>query len=53
MLILYKLSNHVVGVESQSRVSGGNQNHDPHANSLVHYPLEYKGTQYLKITYNN
>ena len=33
------------GVASQTRVSGGNRTHNPHANSLVHYPLDYQGTQ--------
>ena len=46
ILIIYELSNfdHLLGVESQTRVSGRNQTHDPHANSLAHYPLDYQGT---------
>ena len=36
---------HVLGVVSQTTVSGGNQTHDPHSNSLAHYPLDYQGTQ--------
>ena len=37
ILIIYELSNfvHVLGVMSQTRVSGGNRTHDPHANSLA------------------
>ena len=31
---------HVLGVVSQTRVSGGNRTHDPHTNSLAHYPLD-------------
>ena len=44
--MIYELSNfdHLLGVVSQSRVSGGNRSHDPHTNSLVHYPLYYQGT---------
>ena len=43
---MYELSNfdHVLGVMSQSRVSGGKRTHDPYANSLVHYSLDYQGT---------
>ena len=41
---------HALGVVSQTRVSGGNRIHDPHANSLAHYPLDYQGTQYKKKT---
>ena len=39
ILIIYELSNfdHVLGVVSQTRVSGGNRIHDPYANSLAHY----------------
>ena len=29
---------------SQTKVSVGNRTHDPHANSLAHYPLDYQGT---------
>ena len=35
---------HVLGVVLQTRVSGGNRTHDPHANRLAHYTLDY---QYL------
>ena len=47
ILIIYELSNldHTLGIVSQTRVSGGNQTHDPHAYSLAHYPLDYQGTQ--------
>ena len=34
----------MLGVVSQTRVSGGNRSHDPHANSVAHYSLEYLGT---------
>ena len=34
----------VLGVVSQTRVSGGNRTHDPYANSLALYPLDYQGT---------
>ena len=34
----------VLGVVLQTRVSGGNRTHDPHANSLAQYPLVYQGT---------
>ena len=46
ILIIYELSNfdHLLGVVSQTRVSGGNRTHDPHTNSLAHYPLDYQGT---------
>ena len=30
---------HVLGVVSQTRASGGNRTHDPHVNSLAYYPL--------------
>ena len=45
ILIIYELSNFdlELGVKSQTRVSGGNRTHDPHANSLAHYPLDYQG----------
>ena len=35
----------VLGVVSQTKVSDGNRTHDTHANSLVHYPLDYQGTR--------
>ena len=46
ILITYELSNfdHVLGIVSQTRFSGANRNHDPHADSLAHYPLDYQGT---------
>ena len=46
ILIRYELSNfdHVLCVMSQTRVFGGNRTHDPHVNSLAHYPLDYQGT---------
>ena len=34
---------------SQTKVSGGNQTHDPHTNSLAHYPLDSQATQPKKI----
>ena len=48
ILIIYELSNldHLFGVVSQIRVSGGNRTHDLHANSLAHYPPNYQGTRY-------
>ena len=52
ILIIYELSNldHVDhGVMSQIRISDGNRNHDPHANSLAHYPLDYQGTKFYKL----
>ena len=51
ILIIYELSNfdHLLGVVSQTRVSGGIRTHNPHANSLVHYPLDYQGTQVSKL----
>ena len=55
ILIIYKLSNldHVLGIVSQTRVSGGNQTHDPHANSLIHYPLDYHSTLSTKETWQS
>ena len=49
ILIIYELSNidHLLGVVSQTRVSGGNRTHGPHTNSLAHYPLDYQGTQQI------
>ena len=46
---MYELSNcdHVLGIVLQTGVSGGNWAHDPHANSLAQYPLEYQGN--LKV----
>ena len=45
-LIVYELSNldHLLGVVSQTKVSGGNRIHYHHANSLAHYPIDYQGT---------
>ena len=42
ILIMHELSKfyHVLGVMSQTRVSSAIA-HDPHANSLAHYPLDY------------
>ena len=50
ILSIYELNNldHMLGVVSQTRVSGGNRTHDPYANSLAHYPLDYQGTQGMK-----
>ena len=47
ILIIYQLSNfhNVLGVVSQTRVSGGNRTNDSHANSRVHYSLDYQGTR--------
>ena len=44
--IIYELTNfdHVLSVKSQTRLSGGDQIHNPHANSLVHYPIDCQGT---------
>ena len=46
ILTICELSNfdHMLGVVSQTRVSGENRTHDPHANSLANYPLDYQGT---------
>ena len=43
---MYKLSNfdHVLGVVSEIRVSGGNRIYDSQANTLAHYPLDYQHT---------
>ena len=51
IFLLYELSNfdHVLGLVSQATVSAGNRTHDPHANSLVYYPLVYQGTLCFKI----
>ena len=51
ILILYELSifDQVLGVMSQTRVSGENSTHDPHVNSLAHYPLYYQSTPYIFI----
>ena len=35
---------HLLGVVSQTRVFGGNQTHDSHANILAYYQLDYQGT---------
>ena len=47
ILTIYELSNldHTLGVVSQTRVSGVNRTHDPHANILAYYPLDYQGTR--------
>ena len=44
--IIYELSNfdHLLGVVSQTKVSGGNRTHNPNANSLAHYPMDYQAT---------
>ena len=46
ILIIYGLSNfdHVLGVGSQTRVSGANSTHVPQVNSLAHYRLNYQVT---------
>ena len=38
---MYKLSNlhQVLGVVTQTKISGGYRNHDPHTNSLAHTHL--------------
>ena len=53
ILIIYELNNfdHALGVMSQTRVSGGNRTHDPHAYSLAHYPQDYQGTQKQKVVH--
>ena len=50
-MYVYELSNfgHILDVVSQIRVSGSNQTHDPHANSLAHYPIDYQDTQFKLI----
>ena len=40
----------MLGAVLQTRVSGGNRIHDPHANSLAHYPLDYQGTHVENVT---
>ena len=54
ILIIYELNNfnHVLGVVSQAKVPGGSRTYDYHANSLAHYPLDYKDTQALKLSFN-
>ena len=54
ILIIYELSNfdYLLGVMSQTRISGGNRTHDPLANSLAHYPLDYQDTP-KQIKINN
>ena len=48
---MYELSKlgHVLGVMSQTRVPGGNQNHHPHTYSLTHYSLDNQETQLMLI----
>ena len=43
---MYELSNfdYVLSAVSLTKLSGGSPIHDPHANSLAHYPLDYKHT---------
>ena len=46
---MYELSDfdHVFGIVSQTRVSGGKRTHNPHANTVVaYYTLDYQGTLY-------
>ena len=47
IFIYYELSNfdHLLGVLTQTRVTGGNRIHAAYANSRTHYPLDYQGTQ--------
>ena len=51
ILIIYEQSNfdHLLGVVSQTRVSGGNRTHDPHTNSVAHYLLDYQGTLFIAL----
>ena len=35
----------MLGVESQARHPDDNQTHDPNANGLAHYRLDYQGTR--------
>ena len=41
---IYELSSfdHMLGVVSQTTVSGWNRTHNPYANRLAHYPLSYQ-----------
>ena len=39
----------MLGVGSQNRVSEWNRTHDPHANSLAHFPLDYQGTHFTHL----
>ena len=50
ILIIYQLCNfdRVLDTVSQIRVSDGNRTHDPHANNLALYPLDYQGTLIIK-----
>ena len=52
ILSIYELSTlyHVPHGVSQTTVSGGIRTHDPHANSLAHYPLDYQGPALVKMT---
>ena len=43
---------HEFGIVSQTRVSVGNRTQDPHANSLIHYPLDYQSTLFEFIKEN-
>ena len=43
----------MLGIVSQTRVSGGNRTHDPHANSLAYYALDYQGTHCRCILHSN
>ena len=42
ILIIYELR-----TELHTSVSGGNQSHNSHANSLAHFPLDWQGTLFL------
>ena len=42
--LMTSLSLQYYTLHTMTRVSGGNRTHDPHANSLDHYPLDYPVT---------
>ena len=55
ILITYELSNfdYVLGVVSHTKVSGENLTHDPHANSVAHYPINHQGNLKSKLFHLN
>ena len=55
ILIAYELSNcdHMLGIVSHIRVSGGIPTNDPHPNNLAHYPLDYQVHSILYYLYTH
>ena len=45
-------SDHVLGIVLQTKVSGRNRTHNPHAKNLAHYSLDYHGTQHKNFLKN-